>query len=41
VVFMLLRAVVLRYFKIDEIVALLTSINGRLALIQTDNQKLK
>jgi hypothetical protein len=40
-IFLLFRAIVLWYFTIDQIVALLTDINGRLALIQADNKKLE
>jgi hypothetical protein len=41
VIFLLFRAIVLWYFRIDQIVALLTDINGRLAFIQADNKKLE
>lgn len=37
--FLFLRAVVLWYFKLDVIVALLTEINGRLALMKADREK--
>jgi hypothetical protein len=41
VVFLLFRAIVLWYFKIDQIVSLLTNINGTLVLIQAENKNLE